>query len=119
MTDPLVYGEGLGASVIILAALVAVAGIIWLAGWIRGERQRRHVLQAAVRLVSPHERNPEMNNPTLTAAMPLLACALDRKVRQQQEEKRAQLVDEWMQVTGLSTKETRDLISKIEERLEK
>ena len=41
MTDPLAYGEGLGASVIILAALVAVAGVIWLAGWIRGERQRR------------------------------------------------------------------------------
>ncbi len=41
MTEPLAYGEGLGASVIILAALVAVAGIIWLAGWIRGERQRR------------------------------------------------------------------------------
>ena len=45
--------------------------------------------------------------------------ALDRMARQQQEEKRAQLVDEWMQVTGLSTKETRDLINKIEERLEK
>ena len=41
MTDPLAYGEGLGASVIIFAALVAVAGVIWLAGWIRGERQRR------------------------------------------------------------------------------
>ena len=41
MTDPLAYGEGLGASVIILAALVAVAGVIWLAGWIRGDRQRR------------------------------------------------------------------------------
>ena len=41
MTDPLAYGEGLGASVIILAALVAVAGVILLAGWIRGERQRR------------------------------------------------------------------------------
>ena len=41
MTDPLAYGEGLGGSVIILAALVAVAGVIWLAGWIRGERQRR------------------------------------------------------------------------------
>ena len=40
MTDPLAYGEGLGASVIIFAALVAVAGVIWLAGWIRGERQR-------------------------------------------------------------------------------
>ena len=47
------------------------------------------------------------------AAMPLLARALDRMVRQQQEE----LVDEWMQVTGLSTKETRELISKIEERI--
>ena len=41
MTNPLAYGEGLGASVIILAALVAVAGVVWLAGWIRGERQRR------------------------------------------------------------------------------
>ena len=47
------------------------------------------------------------------AAMPLLARALDRMVRQQQEE----LVDEWMQVTGLSTKENRDLINKIEERI--
>ena len=47
------------------------------------------------------------------AAMPLLARALDRMVRQQQ------LVDEWMQVTGLSAKENRDLISKIEERLGK
>ena len=45
------------------------------------------------------------------AAMPLLARALDRMVRQQQ------LVDEWMQVTGLSTKETRDLLNKIEERI--
>ena len=41
MTDPLAYGEGLGASVIIFAALVAVAGLVWLAVWIRGERQRR------------------------------------------------------------------------------
>ena len=45
------------------------------------------------------------------AVMPLLARALDRMVRQQQ------LVDEWMQVTGLSTKETRDLLNKIEERI--
>ena len=44
MTDPLAYGEGLDASAIILAALVAVAGVIWLAGWIRGERQRRRGL---------------------------------------------------------------------------
>ena len=46
------------------------------------------------------------------AAMPLLARALDRLVQQQEE-----LVDEWMQVTGLSTKENRDLINKIEERI--
>ena len=49
MTDPLAYGEGLGGSVIILAALVAVAGVIWLAGWIRGEHQRRRD-QTAVKL---------------------------------------------------------------------
>ena len=49
MTDPLAYGEGLGGSVVILAALVAVAGVIWLAGWIRGERQRRRG-QTAVKL---------------------------------------------------------------------
>ena len=41
MTDPLAYGEGLGASVIILAALVAVAGVVRLVGWIRGERRHR------------------------------------------------------------------------------
>ena len=44
MTDPLAYGEGLGGAFVIFAALVAVAGIIWLAGWIRGERQRRRDL---------------------------------------------------------------------------
>ena len=41
MTDPLAYGEGLGGAFVIFAALVAVAGLVWLAGWIRGERQRR------------------------------------------------------------------------------
>ena len=41
MTDPLAYGEGLGGAFVIFAALVAVAGVIWLAGWIRGDRQRR------------------------------------------------------------------------------
>ena len=42
MTDPLAYGEGLGGGAfVIFAALVAVAGVIWLAGWIRAERQRR------------------------------------------------------------------------------
>ena len=44
MTDPLAYGEGLGGAFVIFAALVAVAGVIWLAGWIRGERQRRRSL---------------------------------------------------------------------------
>ena len=41
MTDPLAYGEGLGGAFVIFAALVAVAGVVWLAGWIRGDRQRR------------------------------------------------------------------------------
>ena len=46
MTDPLAYGEGIGASVIILAALVAVAGVIWLAGWIRNFRRREAAFKA-------------------------------------------------------------------------
>ena len=46
MTDPLAYGEGLGGSVIILAALVAVAGVIWLAGWIRNFRRREAAFEA-------------------------------------------------------------------------
>lgn len=41
MTDPLAYGEGLGGAFIIFAVMCVVAGVIWLAGWIRGERQRR------------------------------------------------------------------------------
>ena len=49
MTDPLAYGEGIGASVIIFAAMCVVAGVIWLAGWIRGERQRRRY-RTAVKL---------------------------------------------------------------------
>ena len=59
--------------------------------------------------------NPSWGEATIAetrAAMPLLARALDRLVQQQEE-----LVDEWMQVTGLSTKENRDLINKIEERI--
>ena len=40
MTDPLAYGEGLGASVIIFAVMCVVAGVIWLAGWIRNFRRR-------------------------------------------------------------------------------
>ena len=41
MTDPLAYGEGLGGAFVIFAVMCVVAGVIWLAGWIRGERQRR------------------------------------------------------------------------------
>ena len=46
MTNTLAYGEGLGGSVIILAALVAVAGVIWLAGWIRNFRRREAAFEA-------------------------------------------------------------------------
>lgn len=41
MTDPLVYGEGLGGAFVIFAVMCVLAGVIWLAGWIRGERQHR------------------------------------------------------------------------------
>ena len=47
MTDPLAYGEGLGGAFVIFAALVAVAGVVWLAGWIRGERRHRRDLYIA------------------------------------------------------------------------
>ena len=40
-TDIAPQGSDLGGAFVIFAALVAVAGVIWLAGWIRGERQRR------------------------------------------------------------------------------
>ena len=40
-TDVAPQGSDLGGAFVIFAALVAVAGVIWLAGWIRGERQRR------------------------------------------------------------------------------
>ena len=40
-TDVAPVGSDLGGALLIFAALVAVAGVIWLAGWIRGERQRR------------------------------------------------------------------------------
>ena len=40
-TDIAPQGSDLGGAFIIFAALVAVAGVVWLAGWIRGERQRR------------------------------------------------------------------------------
>ena len=40
-TDIAPQGSDLGGAFVIFAALVAVAGLVWLAGWIRGERQRR------------------------------------------------------------------------------
>ena len=43
-TDVAPQGSDLGGAFVIFAALVAVAGVIWLAGWIRGERQRRRDL---------------------------------------------------------------------------
>ena len=46
MSDPLAYGEGLGGAFVIFAALVAVAGVIWLAGWIRNFRRREAAFEA-------------------------------------------------------------------------
>ena len=43
-TDVAPQGSDLGGAFVIFAALVAVAGVVWLAGWIRGERQRRRGL---------------------------------------------------------------------------
>ena len=84
----------------------------------RGLRKFDHLppAEAVIAAWTSTGSNPRWGEAAITetrAAMPLLARALDRMVRQQQEE----LVDEWMLVTGLSTKETRDLISKIEERI--
>ena len=90
----------------------------------RGLRKFDHLppCEAALAAWTSVGSNPSWGRDAIAetrAAMPLLARALDRMVRQQQEENLAQLVDEWAQVTGLSTKETRDLINMIEERLEK
>ena len=89
----------------------------------RGLRKFDHLppAEAVIAAWTSVGRNPSWGRYAIAetrASMPLLARALDRMVRQQQE-KRAQIVDEWMQVTGLSTKETRDLLNKIVERLEK
>ena len=40
-TDIAPQGSDLGGAVLIFAVMCVVAGVIWLAGWIRGERQRR------------------------------------------------------------------------------
>ena len=83
----------------------------------RGLRKFDHLppAEAVIAAWTSTGSNPSWGEAAITetrAAMPLLARALDRLVQQQEE-----LVDEWMLVTGLSTKETRDLISKIEERI--
>ena len=40
-TDIAPQGSDLGGAFVIFAVMCMVAGVIWLAGWIRGERQRR------------------------------------------------------------------------------
>ena len=40
-TDIAPQGSDLGGAFLIFAVMCMVAGVIWLAGWIRGERQRR------------------------------------------------------------------------------
>ena len=75
MTDPLAYGEGLGASVIIFAALVAVAGLVWLAGSLRSLRQTRqkptvdpqHIDSLVVPLAMAHAAGNELRITSLTA----------------------------------------------------
>ena len=48
-TDVAPQGSDLGGAVLIFAVMCVVAGVIWLAGWIRGERRhRRH--KTAVKL---------------------------------------------------------------------
>ena len=84
----------------------------------RGLRKFDHLppAEAVIAAWTSTGSNPSWGEAAITetrAAMPLLARALDRMVRQQQEE----LVDEWMLVTGRPTEETRNLINKIEERI--
>ena len=40
-TDVAPQGSDLGGAVLIFAVMCVVAGVIWLAGWIRGERRHR------------------------------------------------------------------------------
>ena len=75
MTNTPAYGEGLGASVIILAALVAVAGLVWLAGSLRSLRQTRqkptvdpqHIDSLVVLLAMAHAAGDELRITSLTA----------------------------------------------------
>ena len=45
-TDIAPQGSDLGGAFLIFAVMCMVAGVIWLAGWIRGERQRRRARTA-------------------------------------------------------------------------
>lgn len=48
MTDPLAYGEGLGASVIILAAFLGVIGLVQVAAYVRDRLRARRQSQTTV-----------------------------------------------------------------------
>ena len=85
MTDPLAYGEGLGGAFVIFAALVAVAGLVWLAGWIRGERQRRR-----------HKTAVKLHGQYLTV---LLALAVNQGDDESETEITRQLEDHGYTVT--------------------
>ena len=41
MTDPLAYGEGLGASVLIFATFLGVVGLVQVAAYVRDRLQAR------------------------------------------------------------------------------
>ena len=45
-TDVAPQGSDLGGAFVIFAALVAVAGVVWLAGWIRNFRRREAAFEA-------------------------------------------------------------------------
>ena len=75
MTDPLAYGEGLGASVLILATFLGVIGLVWLAGSLRSLRQTRqkptvdpqHIDSLVVLLAMAHAAGDELRITSLTA----------------------------------------------------
>ena len=46
-TDIAPQGSDLGGAFVIFAVMCVVAGVIWLAGWIRGERRHRRDLYIA------------------------------------------------------------------------
>ena len=48
MTDPLAYGEGLGASVLILAAFLGVVGLVQVAAYVRDRLRARRQSQTTI-----------------------------------------------------------------------